>query len=974
VAHDTYGNPISNTSLPVTITIQSDSLGGTIFWEELHPAVVTNDFGLITLVIGKGIKQIASTVSDFKDINWPVSPKFIKTQVFYNSQLLNMGSSRLWSVPYSMTAGDIAGPLNKLEVISNTEQMDEALFEVKNKDGKTVFAVYNEGVRIYVGDGENTKGAKGGFAIGGYDKTKSEPQDFMIVNRDSVRIYLDSETEKGVKGGFAIGSFGKTKAPEQSYLIVNSDSIRAYIDTNTEKGPKGGFAIGGFGLTKVGSEEYLRVTRDSTRVFLNDTETKGPKGGFAIGGFGTAKNTWNEYLSVTMDSVKVSKSLLIPRLTTEERDNLSFVPGEALIIFNMTEECMQIYKNDVWSNIWCFNCAPAFIIQPVDQTICSGEDAVFFVSATGTSLSYQWQESRDNEITWDIISDGGINPQYSGTNQYTLNLYNVPVSYHGYKYRCVVKGSCLPDVTSNSVTLNVGSTPPVILSQPTDQQLSTGCTADFSIASPGYSVTYKWQQSSDGGSNWTDVADGGTSPVFAGATTSDLSLSNVPWSCNNYKYRCIVSNLCGADATSNAANLTIAPSSIMIQPADQQLSTNCSANFNIMTDGGYSVSYQWQVSSDGGSSWGNITEGGTAPYYTGTVTSSLFLSNVPLAYNNYKFRCLVSSICGPNEASSAATLNLNTSPLIETQPANKLVYAGYNISFNITTSGSGFTYQWQESTNGGSTWVNVSNGGTNPGYGGANTSSLTLSNVPLAYNNYKYRCLLNHYCRPGGISDAATLSVPTPGSVMDIDGNSYNTVGIGSQLWMGENLKTTRYADGTPIALVASESAWSSLLSSDKAYCWYNDNIDNKDIYGALYNMAAMMNGSPSSNTVPSGVLGVCPTGWHLPSDAEWSDLAINLGGTLIAGGKMKETGLLLWASPNTGATNESGFTGLPGGFRSGGGAFFQLGNMALWWSTTVNTTIVDTYKGRQLLYNKAELLNVAPSFTYGASVRCVKD
>jgi hypothetical protein len=148
-----------------------------------------------------------------------------------------MGSARLWSVPYSLVAGDLAGSVEKLEISGKTTLMDEALFEVKNKDGKTVFAVYNEGVRINVGDGLEGKGVKGGFAIGGFDKTKE---------------------------------------PGPDYLVVNSDSIRAYIDTNPGKAVKGGFAIGGFGQTKT-NEEYLRVTRDSTRIYLNNTESKAKK-------------------------------------------------------------------------------------------------------------------------------------------------------------------------------------------------------------------------------------------------------------------------------------------------------------------------------------------------------------------------------------------------------------------------------------------------------------------------------------------------------------------------------------------------------------------------------------------------------------------------------------------------------------------------------------------------------------------------
>ena len=108
--------------------------------------------------------------------------------------------------------------------------------------------------------------------------------------------------------------------------------------------------------------------------------------------------------------------------------------------------------------------------------------------------------------------------------------------------------------------------------------------------------------------------------------------------------------------------------------------------------------------------------------------------------------------------------------------------------------------------------------------------------------------------------------------VKDIDGNVYPTVTIGSQVWMAKNLETTRYPDGTPILLVDTIPAWDALNESSKAYCWYGDEIKNKDTYGALYTWAAAMNGAESSDAKPSGVQGVCPTGWHLPSDAEWTE------------------------------------------------------------------------------------------------------
>jgi hypothetical protein len=299
IARDASGNPIINTVLPVRITIQSDSLGGTTFWIEEHSTVTTNSLGLFTLILGKGVKKTGSTVATFNDIDWTVSPKFIKTEIDY-SGWKTMGSSRLWSVPYSMVSGSLAGPVKKLAVTGETSVMDEALFEVKNKTGQTVFAVYNEGVRVYVDDGV-AKGVKGGFAIGGFGTAKAPSQNYFVVKPDTIRMYIDDTPGKAVKGGFAIGGFGTGKGTSQHLFVVNPDSIRAYIDTNTGKGVKGGFAIGGFGTGKAPGEQYLRITRDSTRINVREL-AKGVKGGFAIGGFSGLKGTVTPFTSLTPEN------------------------------------------------------------------------------------------------------------------------------------------------------------------------------------------------------------------------------------------------------------------------------------------------------------------------------------------------------------------------------------------------------------------------------------------------------------------------------------------------------------------------------------------------------------------------------------------------------------------------------------------------------------------------------------------------
>ena len=149
------------------------------------------------------------------------------------------------------------------------------------------------------------------------------------------------------------------------------------------------------------------------------------------------------------------------------------------------------------------------------------------------------------------------------------------------------------------------------------------------------------------------------------------------------------------------------------------------------------------------------------------------------------------------------------------------------------------------------------------------------------------------------------LAPPTDGC-----GNTYGTVVLGNQEWLTENLKTTKYNDGTPISLVEDNGQWGSLTTP--AYSWYNnDQTSNEDPYGALYNYYTVAD-TNSRN--------VCPLDWHVPSDAEWQVLIGFLGGFDIAGGVMKEEGTAHWTSPNTGATNSSGFTAVAGGNRNTSG------------------------------------------------------
>jgi hypothetical protein len=301
IARDGTGNPITGVTLQVKIGILSDTITPVVVWEELHSTVKTNAFGMFTLVIGTGVRQSGSALS-FSDIDWTVLPLYLKTQIFYQGSWKYMGTSILWAVPYSMVAGNLGGSLKNLEVVGDDVSSDEALFEVKRKDGQTMFAVYNHGVRVYMPLDTLSKARKGGFAIGGFDKSKGTVQDYFVVNPDSIRAYIDTNTAKGRKGGFAIGGFDKSKSVNEEYLRVTRDSTRVYLNDTGTKSRKGGFAIGGFDRSKADIQDFFTVSSDSIRMYIDDNISKARKGGFAIGGFDKSKGINTSFLNVATET------------------------------------------------------------------------------------------------------------------------------------------------------------------------------------------------------------------------------------------------------------------------------------------------------------------------------------------------------------------------------------------------------------------------------------------------------------------------------------------------------------------------------------------------------------------------------------------------------------------------------------------------------------------------------------------------
>lgn len=206
------------------------------------------------------------------------------------------------------------------------------------------------------------------------------------------------------------------------------------------------------------------------------------------------------------------------------------------------------------------------------------------------------------------------------------------------------------------------------------------------------------------------------------------------------------------------------------------------------------------------------------------------------------------------------------------------------------------------------------------------------------------------------------------GSVSDVEGNFYKTIQIGTQVWMAENLRTTKYNNGTPIPNVMDSVKWGKLNTG--AWCYYNNDAANNNLYGKLYNWYAVINSNQ-----------LCPKGWHVPSDAEWTILMKYLDPTADetlccnnkAGEKMKTTGEQYWKMSNKKVTNSSGFSGMPGGARNlDANSFNYLGQTGYWWSTT--ETNIKTIYGRFLYFLNNALTKYSGEKTDGFCVRCLQD
>ncbi|MBS1773592.1 MAG: immunoglobulin domain-containing protein [Bacteroidetes bacterium] len=384
------------------------------------------------------------------------------------------------------------------------------------------------------------------------------------------------------------------------------------------------------------------------------------------------------------------------------------------------------------------NTAPSVVTSPSNVTVCENVNSSFSVSATGTSLTYQWQSY--NGTTWVNVP---ASFPYSGTNSNTLTIINTPASLNSSQFRCEVSGTCTPPALSGVASLTV-NTNPVITSNPSSVSTCNSVTA-FTVAATGFNLTYSWQAFVSG--SWTVLTNTG---IYSGVSTPTLTLSGFTSSVSGTQYRCVVSGGCGPIATSSAATLTVFTIPVIaVQPISTSTCAGSNASFTVNANGS-GLNYQWQENN--GTGFSNL---GNAGVYSGTSTATLTITGATTTMNNYSYRCVINGTCTPPAIlTNNVTLTVNGLPTITSSPSATTVCAGTNASFTVAANGGGLLYQWQ--VDNGTGYSNLTS--TFP-YSGINGSTLTITTPTTALNGFSYRCVVSGTCTPSVTSAGALLTV-----------------------------------------------------------------------------------------------------------------------------------------------------------------------------------------------------------------------
>jgi gliding motility-associated-like protein len=331
------------------------------------------------------------------------------------------------------------------------------------------------------------------------------------------------------------------------------------------------------------------------------------------------------------------------------------------------------------------NTAPVVTISPVSQVVCVADNLFFEAAATGTNVTYQWQVSIDGGIVYFNLSNDGI---YSGVDTDRLDITNVNASMNSYRYRAVASGTCPPAVATGNALLTVQS-PPAITTQPVNTTLCENTDANLSVTATGVGLNYQWQVDDNLGGGFVNVVNGG---VYSGATTNTLSLTGVPGSMDNYKFRVEITGTCNPPVISTEITLTVRlVPHIITQPVSDAICELTSTAFTVVA-GGHNPQFQWERFSGG--VWVPVSN---SAIYSGVNTPVLNISAAPVSMNGNRYRLRVSGTCTPDAISDEVTLTVfnNPTPTITPDPAAVAVLNPLPMNGNpVGGTGTYVTHTW----------------------------------------------------------------------------------------------------------------------------------------------------------------------------------------------------------------------------------------------------------------------------------------
>jgi uncharacterized protein (TIGR02145 family) len=542
---------------------------------------------------------------------------------------------------------------------------------------------------------------------------------------------------------------------------------------------------------------------------------------------------------------------------------------------------------------------------------------------------------------------------------------NVSVSLSGlatgttFHYR-VNAANSLGTTNGNDLTFTTLGAVPTATTNAATSIVADGATLNGSVNANYLSSTVSFEYGLTTGYGSTATAT--QSPVTGSSNTSvSASISGLTGG-TTYHYRVKATNSLGATNGGDMTFTTLGAVPTATTTAATSIVAD-GATFNGTVNANYlstTVSFEYGLTA----SYGTIITS-TPSTVTGNASTNVSASVSGLAGGTiYHYRVRATNSSGTANGSDLTFTTIGALPTASTTAITSISTTGatvngtVNANYLLTT----VSFEYGTTTSYGSTTTATPSMAT-----GSTSTNISASLTGLVSGTtYHYRVKAVNSLGTTYGSDITFITVPI--TISDIDLNTYNVVAIGTQIWMAENLKTTKFSDGTAIPLITDNSAWAAIYNNSlttPAYCWLNNDLANKTTFGGLYNWYTI-------SSANNGNKNVCPIGWHVPTLDEYSALLSYLGNS-GAGGKMKEAGTTHWTAPNVGATNESGFTALPAASRSPEGIFDgAIGVQGNWWNYTEFNSASAWFL---FLYNS---MSSSPSGyqnkAFGYSIRCMRD